>query len=209
MSEIFTELEDSIIGIDLDTAEALANKLLESKGDPNKIINTITKAMEVVGRKFQEEEYYLTELVMAGEIVKSILATVEPLLQSEDSGAKITIVIGTVQGDLHDLGKNIFVTFAKSAGFNVIDLGNDVPAQTFIDTVKKENAKVLGLSCLLTATDKELNKVIELLKKEGVREKVMVVIGGAAVTEELVKEIGGDAFAPDAITGLQQIKEWL
>jgi methylmalonyl-CoA mutase cobalamin-binding domain/chain len=209
MSEVFTELESSIIGIDLDKAEALAKQLLESKGDPNKIINTITKAMEVVGRKFQDEEYYLTELVMAGEIVKSILAIVEPLLQSEDSGAKITIVIGTVQGDLHDLGKNIFVTFAKSAGFNVIDLGNDVPAQTFIDTVKKENAKVLGLSCLLTATDKELNKVIELLKKEGVREKVMVVVGGAAVTEELVKEIGGDAFAPDAITGLQQIKEWL
>ena len=209
MSEIFTELENSIIGIDLDKAEALAKQLLESKGDPNKIINTITKAMEVVGRKFQDEEYYLTELVMAGEIVKSVLATVEPLLQSEDSGAKITIVIGTVQGDLHDLGKNIFVTFAKSAGFNVIDLGNDVPAQTFINTVKKENAKVLGLSCLLTATDKELNRVLELLKKEGIREKLMVVIGGAAVTEELVKEIGGDAFAPDAITGLQQIKEWL
>ncbi|MHA1132343.1 MAG: cobalamin B12-binding domain-containing protein [Candidatus Helarchaeota archaeon] len=209
MSTILSELENNIINIDLDKAEALAKQLLESKGNPNEIINTIMKAMEVVGQKFQEEEYYLTELVMAGEIVKTILAIVEPLLQSEESAPKITIVIGTVQGDLHDLGKNIFATFANSAGFKVVDLGNDVPAQTFIDTVKRENAKVLGLSCLLTATDKELNKVIDLLKKEGIREKVMVIIGGAAVTEELVKEVGGDAFAPDAITGLQQIKEWL
>ncbi|MHA1277219.1 MAG: cobalamin B12-binding domain-containing protein [Candidatus Helarchaeota archaeon] len=209
MSTILSELENNIINIDLDKAEALAKQLLESKGNPNEIINTIMKAMEVVGQKFQEEEYYLTELVMAGEIVKTILAIVEPLLQSEESAPKITIVIGTVQGDLHDLGKNIFATFANSAGFKVVDLGNNVPAQTFIDTVKRENAKVLGLSCLLTATDKELNKVIDLLKKEGIREKVMVIIGGAAVTEELVKEVGGDAFAPDAITGLQQIKEWL
>ena len=91
----------------------------------------------------------------------------------------------------------------------MVDLGNDVPAQTFIDTVKQENAKVLGLSCLLTATDKELGTVIELLKKAGLREKVMVIMGGAALTEKLVREIGGDFFAPDAITGLQQIKEWL
>ncbi|MHA1649244.1 MAG: cobalamin B12-binding domain-containing protein [Candidatus Helarchaeota archaeon] len=209
MSDLLSDLEESIIGIDIDKAEAVANQLVEKKEDPDKIIAAITSAMEVVGKKFQDEEYYLTELVMAGEIVKSILSIVEPLLKSEEKGPQITIVVGTVQGDLHDLGKNIFVTFARSAGFKVVDLGNDVPVETFIDAVKRENAKVLGLSCLLTATDKELGKVIEALKKEGLRDKVMVIIGGAAVTEELVKEIGGDAFAPDAITGLQQIKEWL
>ncbi len=209
MSEIFTDLEKSIVEIDINKAEEIAKRIVEKKGDPNKIINTITKAMEIVGQKFQKEEYYLTELVMAGEITKSILAIMEPIMKTEKGGPKVTIVTGTVQGDLHDLGKNIFVTFAKSAGFNVVDLGNDVSAEKYIEAVNREKAKVLGLSCLLTATDKELGKVIEALKKAKLRDKVMVIIGGAAVTEELVKEIGGDAFAPDAITGLNQIKEWL
>lgn len=208
MSEEVNALEKAIIDIEPDKAEELAKKLVDSKIDAKKLVTTISRALEVVGKKFQNEEYYLPELVMAGEISKSILAIADPILKAFSQGPKITIVVGTVQGDLHDLGKNIFVTFASSAGFNVVDLGNDVKVERFIDTVKKEKARVLGLSCLLTATDKELSKVIEALKKENLRDKVMVIIGGAAVTEELVKEIGGDAFAPDAITGLEQIKEW-
>lgn len=209
MSELFSTLEKAIIEIEPDNAENLAKQLVESNADPKKLVTTISKALAIVGKKFQDEEYYLPELVMAGEIAKSILLISEPLLKGEEEGPKITIVVGTVKGDLHDLGKNIFVTFASNAGFNVVDLGNDVNVDRFIDAVKKENARVLGLSCLLTATDMELNKVIEALKKEKIRDKVMVIIGGAAVTEQLVKEVGGDAFAPDAITGLEQIKEWL
>jgi len=204
-----SELEKSIVEINIDKAEDVAKQLVKKGADASKIVSSISRSMELVGKKFQDEEYYLTELVMAGEIVKSVLAIVEPLLKVEAKGSKITIVVGTVQGDLHDLGKNIFVTFAKSAGFNVVDLGTDVSADRFVEVVKRENARVLGLSCLLTATDKELGKIVKALKKEKIREKVMVVMAGAAVTEELVKEVGGDAFAPDAITGLQQIKEWL
>lgn len=209
MSKQITALEKAIIEIEPDNAETIAKELVEANINPKELVTTISRALEVVGKKFQDEEYYLPELVMAGEISKSILAIAEPILKSAESGPKVSIVVGTVQGDLHDLGKNIFVTFASSAGFNVVDLGNDVSPDTFIEAVKRENAKVLGLSCLLTATDKELSKVVEALKKENLRDKVMVIIGGAAVTEELVKEIGGDAFAPDAITGLEQIKEWL
>ncbi|NVM55139.1 MAG: cobalamin B12-binding domain-containing protein [Candidatus Helarchaeota archaeon] len=209
MSEDFNALEKAIIEIEPDKAETLAKQIVDSNADPKKLVTTISKALEIVGKKFQNEEYYLPELVMAGEISKSILAIAEPILKSEEQGPKVSIVVGTVQGDLHDLGKNIFVTFASSAGFNVIDLGNDVSVDRFIEAVKGEKARILGLSCLLTATDKELSKVIEALKKENIREKVMVIIGGAAITEELVKEVGGDAFAPDAITGLEQIKEWL
>ncbi|MHA1264859.1 MAG: cobalamin B12-binding domain-containing protein [Candidatus Helarchaeota archaeon] len=209
MSSQIEALEAAIINIEPNKAEELAKQLVETKINPKTLVTAISRALEVVGKKFQDEEYYLPELVMAGEISKSILSIADPILKSIEQGPKITIVVGTVQGDLHDLGKNIFVTFASSAGFNVIDLGNDVPVERFIETVKKENARVLGLSCLLTATDKELGKVVEALKKENLRDKVMVIIGGAAVTEELVKEIGGDAFAPDAITGLELIKEWL
>ena len=209
MSEKLGILEKAIIDIEPNKTDQLTQELMDAKIDPKKVINVITKALEVVGKKFQDGEYYLTELVMAGEITKSILAIISPFMKTEEKGPKIAIVTGTVAGDLHDLGKNIFVTFANSAGFKVIDLGTDVSAEKFIETVKRENARVLGLSCLLTATDKELEKVIQVLKKEKMRDKVMVIIGGAAVTEELVKQIGGDAFAPDAITGLNQIKEWL
>ncbi len=209
MSEQIKAIEKAIIEIEPDKAETIAKELVEANINPKELVKAISRALEIVGKKFQDEEYYLPELVMAGEISKSILAIADPILKSAEVAPKITIVVGTVQGDLHDLGKNIFVTFATSAGFNVVDLGNDVSVEKFIETVKRENAKILGLSCLLTATDHELSKVIEALKKENLREKVMVIIGGAAVTEELVKEIGGDAFAPDAITGLDQIKEWI
>ncbi len=209
MSEKLGTLEKAIIDIEPNKTDELTHQLMDEKIDPKKVINVITRALEVVGKKFQDGEYYLTELVMAGEITKSMLAILSPFMKTEEKGPKIAIVIGTVAGDLHDLGKNIFVTFANSAGFKVVDLGTDVSAEKFIETVKRENARVLGLSCLLTATDKELEKVIQVLKKEKLRDKVMVIIGGAAVTEELVRQIGGDAFAPDAITGLNQIKEWL
>jgi len=208
MSEHLETLEKYIADIEITKAEDLVREIIESV-DPTEVIHAITRALEIVGKKFQDGEYYLTELVMAGEITKSILAIIQPYMQVEEQGPKLTIVVGTVAGDLHDLGKNIFVTFAKSAGFNIVDLGTDVSVERYIEAVKKENARVLGLSCLLTATDKELEKVIQALKKEKLRDKVMVIIGGAAVTEELVKKIGGDAFAPDAITGLNQIKEWL
>jgi methylmalonyl-CoA mutase cobalamin-binding domain/chain len=208
MSEQLETLEKYIADIEPTKAEDLVREIVADV-DPTEVIHAITRALEIVGKKFQDGDYYLTELVMAGEITKSILAIIEPYMQTEEQGPKITIVVGTVAGDLHDLGKNIFVTFAKSAGFNVIDLGTDVSVDRYIETIKKENARVLGLSCLLTATDKELGNVIQALKKEKLRDKVMVIIGGAAVTEELVKQIGGDAFAPDAITGLNQIKEWL
>ena len=209
MSEKLGTLEKAIIAIEPDKTDELTHQLMDAKTDPKQVINVITRALEVVGKKFQDGEYYLTELVMAGEITKSILAIISPFMKTVEKGPKIAIVIGTVAGDLHDLGKNIFMTFASSAGFKVVDLGTDVSAEKFIETVKRENARVLGLSCLLTATDNELEKVIQALKKEKLRDKVMVIIGGAAVTEDLVRQVGGDAFAPDAITGLNQIKEWL
>jgi len=119
-----------------------------------------------------------------------------------------TVVVGTVAGDLHDLGKNIFVNYAKSAGFNMIDLGIDVPTQKFIDAVKEHNPLALGMSCLLTSTDMEIGKVIEELKRQNLRDKVKVIIGGAALTEGFAKSVGADAFAPDAVTGTDIIEEW-
>jgi 5-methyltetrahydrofolate--homocysteine methyltransferase len=119
-----------------------------------------------------------------------------------------TMVVGTVAGDLHDLGKNIFLNYAKSAGFTMIDLGIDVPTHKFVDSVKEYTPLALGMSCLLTSTDKEIGKVVEELNKQDLRDKVKVIIGGAALTEKFAQDVGVDAFAPDAVTGTDIIKKW-
>jgi 5-methyltetrahydrofolate--homocysteine methyltransferase len=119
-----------------------------------------------------------------------------------------TIAVGTVAGDLHDLGKNIFINFAKSAGFAVIDLGVDVPKEKFIGAVKEHSPVALGMSCLLTVTAGEIGKVIEELINQGLRDKIKVIIGGACLTEGFAKDVGADAFAPDAVTGTDIIKKW-
>jgi len=131
-----------------------------------------------------------------------------PLMAAGGSRQLGTIVVGTVAGDLHDLGKNIFTNYAKSAGFEIIDLGIDVPTEKFFHAVDLHKPLALGISCLLTITAGEVGNVIEELKKRGVRDKVRIIIGGAALTEKFSLEVGADAFAPDAITGTDIVKGW-
>jgi methanogenic corrinoid protein MtbC1 len=116
--------------------------------------------------------------------------------------------VGTVAGDLHDLGKNIFINYAKSAGFIVIDLGIDVPCGTFVDAVREHRPLALGMSCLLTSTDHQIGRVIQALGEASLREEVKVIIGGAALTAGFARQAGADAFAPDAVTGTDIIREW-
>jgi 5-methyltetrahydrofolate--homocysteine methyltransferase len=131
-----------------------------------------------------------------------------PLLEAGASGKRGTIVVGTVAGDLHDLGKDIFVSYAKSAGFAVVDLGSNVPKESFVSAVGEHSALALGMSCLLTVTAGEIGGVIEELKRRGIRDQIKVIIGGAALTQQFASDVGADAFAPDAVTGTDIIKEW-
>ena len=190
----------------LKAADAIVKK--QSKSAVKEAVDTVTEALQVVGKRFQTGEWFLSELVYAGEISKEIMNLFSPLLQAESSQSKGTIIIGTVAGDLHDLGKNIFINYAKSAGFNVIDLGVDIKTNRFIEAVKEHKPIALGMSCLLTSTEPELGKVIQELKKQGLREGVKIVIGGAALSQRVADDIAADAFAPDAITGLDIIKKW-
>jgi methylmalonyl-CoA mutase cobalamin-binding domain/chain len=171
-------------------------------------VDAIAEGLVVVGGRFQEGEWYLAELVYAGEIAKQVMDMLSPHMAAGSSGARGTIVVGTVAGDLHDLGKNIFVSYSKSAGFNIVDLGIDVQRDRFVDAVRENEPLALGLSCLLTSTDAEIGKVIEELKAQGLRDQVKVIVGGAALTEEFARKEGADAFAPDAITGLDIVKDW-
>ncbi len=190
----------------LKAADAIVKK--QSKSAVKEAVDTVTEALQVVGKRFQTGEWFLSELVYAGEISKEIMNLFSPLMQAESSQSKGTIIIGTVAGDLHDLGKNIFINYAKSAGFNVIDLGVDIKTNRFIEAVKEHKPIALGMSCLLTSTEPELGKVIQELKKQGLREGVKIVIGGAALSQRVADDIAADAFAPDAITGLDIIKKW-
>jgi dimethylamine corrinoid protein len=204
------QLKNAMLALDIDAALKATNAVVKSQSKPavKEAVDAVTQALQVVGKRFQEGEWFLSELVYAGEIAKEVMALLSPLMQAEASQSKGTVVIGTVAGDLHDLGKNIFINYALSAGFKVIDLGVDVPTAKFVSAVKEHKPLALGLSCLLTSTEKELGKVIEELKKQGLREKVKVVIGGAALSERTAKDVVADAFAPDAITGLDIIKKW-
>ncbi len=204
------QLKGAMLALDMDAAVKATNDVVRTKSAPmvKEAVDAITQALQVVGKRFQDGEWFLSELVYAGEIAKDTMSLLSPLMQAEDSRSQGTVVIGTVAGDLHDLGKNIFLNYARSAGFQVIDLGVDVPTAKFAAAVKEHRPLALGMSCLLTSTEKELAEVIQELKRQEVRDKVKVIIGGAALSERTARDIGADAFAPDAITGLDIIKRW-
>ncbi len=209
--DICRKLKETFLTLDMDSTIGQVKSIIDSNSDItiSQAVDTIAEALEVVGKRFQEGEWFLAELVYSGEIAKSAMELLSPLMTSDDSTQLGTIVVGTVAGDLHDLGKNIFINYSKSAGFEVIDLGVDVPTEKFVDAITEHNPIAMGMSCLLTVTADEIRKVIELLKQKGLRERSKVIIGGAAITQEFAREVEADAFAPDAITGTDIIKGWV
>lgn len=204
------KIKNELLALDMDAALKAAGEVVKSqnKSAVKEAVDDVTQALQVVGKRFQDGEWFLSELVYAGEISKEIMNLLSPLMQSEPSQSYGTILIGTVAGDLHDLGKNIFINYARSAGFKVVDLGVDVPTGKFVSAVREHKPIALGMSCLLTSTEPELVKVIQELKKQGLREGIKIVIGGAALSQRVANDIAADAFAPDAITGLDIIKGW-
>jgi len=209
-NDVIERLRNGLLELDMATAVEAASSIVE--GDDSlavkDAVHAVTNALQIVGKRFQDGEWFLAELVYVGEIAKEAMNMLSPLMEAGATESAGTVVVGTVAGDLHDIGKNIFMDYAKSAGFNMIDLGMDVPTQKFIDAVKEHSPLSLGMSCLLTSTSMEIGRVIEELKRQNLRDKVKVIIGGAALTQEFAKEVGADAFAPDAVTGTDIIEEW-
>ena len=210
VNDLCEKLKNSLLSLDMAATIAQVNSLVngEAAVAVQDAVNATSEALEVVGKRFQDGDWFLTELVYSGEIAKAVMELLGPLMAEGGSRQLGTIVVGTVAGDLHDLGKNIFTNYAKSAGFEIIDLGIDVPTEKFLRAVDLHKPLALGISCLLTITAGEVGKVIEELKKRRVRDKVRIIIGGAALTEKFSLEVGADAFAPDAITGTDIVKGW-
>ncbi|MFX0134702.1 MAG: B12-binding domain-containing protein [Candidatus Hodarchaeota archaeon] len=212
--EDLKKLEDLITNLEKKGAVETTNKIIsEKKVNVKQAIDAVTKALQNIGELYEKEEYYLAELVYAGDISKSVLGLLEPILAETSSEKDLAkrVVIGTVKGDMHDLGKNIVQAFGRGAGYEIIDLGNDVPVEAFIKELKENNIKILGISCLLTACDSELAKILTALKDKGLAD-VKVVIGGAAMTEKLALDLENKfnitvKFAPDAINGIKIFNE--
>jgi len=204
------KISKAIVEFDIDNIKALINQALDAGISALDIVTKgMAKGMEIVGRKYEEKEYFLAELIMAGEVMKTGMEVLEPHLKATPIGKRGVVVVGTVKGDLHDIGKNIVITLLRSSGFEVHDLGVDVDAEKFVEKVKETNADILALSALLTTTMVEMENVIKALKEAGIRDRVKVIIGGAPITEEFASKIGADAFAVDAVQGLQKCKEMI
>jgi 5-methyltetrahydrofolate--homocysteine methyltransferase len=203
----FKELSQFVIDGNAPSAEAWTKKALAQKTPPADIINKgLMPGMAVVGARFKAGEYYLPEVIVSARAMKASVALVRPLLAAKDMPNSGKVVIGTVQGDLHDIGKNLVGMMLEGAGFQVTDLGVDVPPEKFAQAVKDSGANVVGLSALLTTTMPMMKGTIDALQKAGVRKKVKVMVGGAPVTRDYAKQIGADGFAPDAASAVDEAK---
>ena len=204
----FEKLTELIIELEVDDIADAVKEALETDGkDPFDVLNALTKGMDEVGRRYEEKEYYLTELVLAGETMKEAFVILQPALAAADkSESKVKVIIATVKGDNHDIGKNILGSLLLSSGFEVIDLGMDVEEQAIIDKVKETGATIVALSSLLTMTVEQIKVVHEALKSAGLRDKLKLIVGGAPLNMELAKKLGADDFADDAVDGVKHIK---
>ena len=191
-------------------AKAITQKYLDEGAPPMKIIDAYKEALGVVGKRFEEGIYFVPELILAGEMMRTASEMMKPLMSTEktSNGKKLgKFLLGTVEGDIHDIGKNIVITLLKGAGFDVIDLGVDVPTEKFVQSVKETGAKVLGLSALLNFTYPVMKEVVDAVNAAGLRDQVRIIVGGTPVNEQVREYAGADYYAKDAVAGVNICKE--
>jgi methanogenic corrinoid protein MtbC1 len=203
-------LKEAVVELREVDALRITDEELQSGADPLGIVTACREAMDVIGQRFADGEAFIPELIMAGEIMQGITAKLKPYLKSEESGEKLgTVVMCTVQGDIHDIGKDIVVTMLDIAGFEVIDLGVDVPVAKVVETVRDSKARVLGLSGLLTVAFESMKATVAGIDEAGMRGDVRIMLGGAPVTDAVVEFAGADAWGKDAVAAVELAKTWV
>jgi dimethylamine corrinoid protein len=201
--EIFSDLEKAIVEGDEKAAKGLAEEGLKKGLDPNDLImKSCLKGMEIVGDKYKRREYFIPEVLLSAGAMTDAVDTLKPHVKLE-KGSTGVVVIGTVEGDVHDIGKNIVKIMLQAGGFKVIDLGRAVIMKNFVEKAKETNANVIAMTALMSTTAPMMRKAIDMLKEEGIREKFKVMIGGASTTEDFAKEIGADAWGKDAMVAVE------
>lgn len=204
------EIRDSLIGLDIEATKLACRGALKAGLDPFRILNeALAPALNEVGRKFEDGEYFLAELIMAGEIMKESMKILERSMITSKPEVRGSVVIGTVSGDLHSIGKDIVVTLLRANGLQVYDLGVDVPVEKFIVEVKGKRPDILAMSALLTTSMPEMMKTIKALEGAGIRSGLKIIIGGSPVSPEFAREIGADVASRDAVEGVNICLEWI
>lgn len=204
------ELTNAIAELKKDEALRLTKVRLETDEDPKLILEEGRLGMEIIGKRFAEGEYFLPELIYSGEIFSQVSELVKPKLKAGMASKKLgKVIIGTVAGDIHDIGKDIVVFMLDVSGFEVYDLGIDVPAENFIEKVKETEAPVVGLSGFLTLAFESMKDTVDKIKEAGLRNKVKIMIGGGQIDESIRKYSGADAYGKDAMTAVALAKEWI
>ncbi|MCX5898412.1 MAG: corrinoid protein [Proteobacteria bacterium] len=208
MSDTLEKLRQCIIDGDDDMATALAEEALQSGVDVLEIVKTaITPGIEQAGKLWHENIYFMPDVVLSAEAFKAAMQVVKPHVKGRETSSRGKIIIGVVAGDMHDLGKSIVIAMLMGAGFDVIDLGVDVPAETFIEKAKELKPDILGIGCYMTTTMLELKEVVRSLNENGLRNTLKIMIGGVPTTQQFADEIGADAWGRDALDAVAAAKQ--
>jgi methanogenic corrinoid protein MtbC1 len=205
-------IKEAVGELDEDLVVEKLNAFIESKPsseDTQAVVAACQQGMEIVGDKFSEGEYFVGDLIFAGELLATCIEMLSPLMGDGTSENKGTIVLGTVEGDIHDIGKNIFMSMSEAAGFKVVDLGIDQPPAAFVEAVKTHKPEIVGFSGVLTLSIDAMKRTVEALKAEGLREGIKIAIGGNAVNEDACKYIGADVWSKNAAEAVKLCGGWV
>ncbi len=197
---------------DLKEQEALARvkQLIDAGTDPLAILTSARAAMEIVGKRFEIYEYFIPDLVMAGEILTAISNIIKPLLTtSETAQKKGKVLIGTVEGDIHDIGKDLVTFMLEVSGYEILDIGIDVPVQVFVDKVREFQPQVVGLSAFLTLAYESMKQTVEALEAAGLRNNLKIMVGGGQIDEEIRRYVKADAYGKDAMAAVNFCNQWI
>jgi 5-methyltetrahydrofolate--homocysteine methyltransferase len=206
----FAEISEALISGKAPVVVELVNKALAEGRSPQEVLNgALIPGMDVVGKKFKANEFYVPEVLVAARAMQGGLNILKPLLAKAGVKQIGTVVIGTVKGDLHDIGKNLVSMMLEGAGFKVVDLGIDVPPDKFVSAAVDNDAQVIGMSALLTTTMPSMKNTVEALRVAGLAGKIKTIIGGAPVTQKYADEIGANGYSPDAASAVEKTKEVL
>jgi 5-methyltetrahydrofolate--homocysteine methyltransferase len=208
--EILQELAAHIVSGSAPKAEEMTQKALDSGIEPAAILNQgLIAGMTEVGIKFKANEFYVPEVLIAARAMKAGMKILRPKLVESGIEPVGKFVVGTIRGDLHDIGKNLVAMMMEGAGYEIVDLGVDVTAEKFVNAVKEKNAKIIGMSALLTTTMVNMKEVIQSFETNGLRKNVKIIVGGAPLTQNFADEIGADGYAPDAASAVELAKKML
>jgi len=206
MADVRADFVNALVDLDETSCIDILKRRIAAKEDPMQILEDIRRATDTVGKRFEEGRYFVSDLMMAGEILSQAMALLKPVFGEHKVQSRGTILVGTVEGDVHDIGKNIVSALLEAEGFEVIDIGVDQPPAVFIKAIQEHHPKVVSMSGLLTEAIESMKKTVDAIKAAGLRDQVKIIIGGGRCDEEAKEHTGADDWADDAAVGVRKIK---